>query len=187
MGMMIAGYYLPAAMAGIYVKVDANGVYHFTNVPTTSGYRLFIGDRSSKTSKRALVAYTKDPAQFEHLIKRYAKQFGVDPNLVRAIIQAESGFDPFATSIKGAQGLMQLMPETAKDLSVQDAYDPEENIRAGVRYLKQMLEKFKGNLSLAVAAFNAGPRAVQQYGTIPPYKETKNYVKKVLTYYHLYR
>ena len=175
------------ARAGIYIMVDANGVYHFTNVPNDKGYRPFIKDRSTGSSRAALRSYSKDPTQYEYLIKRYAKKYGVDSALIKAIIHAESDFNPFAVSSKGAQGLMQIMPETARDLSVQDVFDPEDNIRAGVQYLKMLLKKFKGNLPLSLAAYNAGPNLVNQYGKIPPYRETKNYIKKVLTYYRLYR
>ena len=172
------------ALGGIYVMVDADGVYHFTNVPTSNRYRLFIRDRGTRAVMRA---YTKDPTQFEPLINRYAKAYGVDKALVKAVIHAESDFNPYAVSRKGAQGLMQLMPETAHDLAVQDVFDPEENIRAGVQYLKILLKKFNGDLSLSLAAYNAGPHRVDQFGKVPPYRETKAYVKKVLTYYRMYR
>ena len=172
------------AFSGIYVMVDANGVYHFTNVPTSNKYKLFIRDSSTRAVLRS---YTRDPLQYEPLIKRYARKFGVDKALIKAVIHAESDFNPYAVSRKGAQGLMQLMPETAQDLSVQDVFDPEENIRAGVQYLKMLLKKFKGDLSLSLAAYNAGPNRVDHFGKIPPYRETKDYVKKVLTYYRMYR
>ncbi len=174
-------------LPGIYVMVDTNGVYHFTNVPTSHKYRIFIRDKSSRSSKRKLQPFTKNPAQYEFLIHRYARKYGVESALIKAIIHTESHFNPHAVSKKGAQGLMQLMPETARDLSVRDVFDPEENIRAGVQYLKMLLEKFKGNLPLSLAAYNAGPNLVGQYGKVPPYSETKDYIKKVLTYYRLYR
>ncbi len=173
--------------AGIYVMVDANGVYHFTNVPTSNKYKLFIRDRRRSSARTILRAYTKNPAKYEPLISRYAKKYGVSKALIKAVIHAESDFNPYAVSKKGAQGLMQLMPETARDLSVQDVFDPEENIRAGVQYLKMLLQKFNGDLSLSLAAYNAGPNRVDQYGKVPPYRETKNYIKKVLTYYRMYR
>jgi len=170
--------------SGIYVMVDANGVYHFTNVPTSNRYKLFIRDKSTRAVLRS---YTRDPLQYEPLIKRYARKYGVDKALIKAVIHAESDFNPYAVSSKGAQGLMQLMPETAQDLSVQDVFNPEENIRAGVQYLKMLLKKFKGDLSLSLAAYNAGPHRVDQFGKIPPYRETRAYIKKVLTYYRMYR
>ncbi len=181
--------FLPAkpVLAGIYVMVDANGVYHFTNVPTSRKYHIFIGSGTSRPSRESLKASSTSPSRYESLIHRYARKYGVDTALVKAIIRAESHFNPYAVSKRGARGLMQLMPETARDLAVQDVFNPEENIRAGVQYLKMLLERFKGNLPLSLAAYNAGPNLVDQYGKIPPYGETRKYVKKVLTYYRLYR
>jgi soluble lytic murein transglycosylase-like protein len=118
-------------------------------------------------------------SQYEGLIAEHASANDVNPALVKAVIQAESAFNPRARSHKGAMGLMQLMPSTAAELGVRDPYDPVENIRAGVVYLKQMLAKYAGNVALALAAYNAGPAAVARYGTVPPYRETRNYVEKV--------
>ena len=117
--------------------------------------------------------------QYDGLIEEHANANAVNPALVKAVIQAESAFNPRARSHKGAMGLMQLMPSTAAELGVQDPYDPVENIRAGVIYLKQLLVKYADNVSLALAAYNAGPTAVARYGTVPPYRETRNYVAKV--------
>ena len=118
-------------------------------------------------------------AQYDGLIEEHATANAVNPALVKAVIQAESAFNPRARSHKGAMGLMQLMPSTAAELGVRDPYDPVENIRAGVMYLKQLLVKYADNVSLALAAYNAGPTAVARYGTVPPYRETRNYVEKV--------
>ena len=117
--------------------------------------------------------------QFDSIIERNATEHGLSPHLVRAVIQQESGFNPRAVSHKGAMGLMQLMPTTANELGVLDPFDPSENIRAGVRYLKGLLTKFAENVPLALAAYNAGPTAVERYGAVPPYRETRDYVSRI--------
>lgn len=123
---------------------------------------------------------TVSEAQFQALIQQHASQNGLDPALVRQVIQVESGFDPLAVSSKGALGLMQLMPETARDLGVTDPFDPAQNISGGTKYLAQLLQSHKGDLTKALASYNAGPGVVRQYGGVPPYPETKNFVKRVL-------
>ena len=120
---------------------------------------------------------------WEEWIRTHASTQGLDPRLVQALMQAESAYNPRAVSRKGAIGLMQLMPATARDLAVPDPYDPEQNIRGGVTYLRQMLDLFDGRVELALAAYNAGPGAVQRHHGIPPYAETQQYVQRVLTLY----
>lgn len=127
------------------------------------------------------------PAQIDRLVGANAGAWGVDPALVKAIIANESGFDPSATSKTGAQGLMQLEPGTAAGLGVSNAYDPAQNIWGGTRYIRGLLDRFHGDLRLAVAAYNAGPGAVEKYGGVPPYAETQAYVENVLDSYQKYK
>ena len=123
------------------------------------------------------------PDGVARLAERYAGQHGVEPRLVMAIIKVESGFDAKAVSSAGASGLMQLMPGTQRHLGVRDAFNPDENVEGGVRYFRSMLDRYGGNVSLALAAYNAGPANVDKYGGIPPFEETRNYVRKVLALY----
>jgi soluble lytic murein transglycosylase-like protein len=127
------------------------------------------------------------PEQIDQLVQQNASTWQVDPSLVKAVIANESGFNANATSKVGAQGLMQLMPATAQSLGVQNPYDPSQNVAGGTRYLKGLLDRFNGDTRLAVAAYNAGPGAVEKYGDVPPYAETKNYVQNVLGSYEKYR
>ena len=126
------------------------------------------------------------PAQIDQLVSANSATFGVDPNLVKAIIANESGFNANATSKVGAQGLMQLMPGTAAGLGVSNAYDPSQNVWGGTKYIKGLLDRFGGDMRKAVAAYNAGPGAVEKYGGVPPYAETQNYVQNVLASYAKY-
>jgi soluble lytic murein transglycosylase-like protein len=127
------------------------------------------------------------PADIDALVQQNAASSGVDPALIKSVIANESAYDAGATSNVGAQGLMQLMPETAAELGVADAYDPAQNVAGGTRYLRQLLDRFDGNTRLAVAAYNAGPAAVEKYGDVPPYAETQSYVHNVLASYDRYR
>ena len=127
------------------------------------------------------VKYTKD--EILSLIDRTAQKYGIDEKLVRALVKQESGFNPNAKSHAGALGLMQLMPSTAAGLGVKNPLDPVQNVEGGVKYLKSMLDRFNGNTILALAAYNAGPNAVKKYGGVPPYKETQNYVRSILSQY----
>lgn len=125
-------------------------------------------------------ANTHYDSKFSDLVKAMSDKYGVDEDLINGVIKAESGFNPRATSKVGAKGLMQLMPATAKHLGVADVFDPAQNIEGGTKYLKKMLDKYGGKKELALAAYNAGPGAVDRYGGVPPYRETQQYVKRIL-------
>jgi soluble lytic murein transglycosylase-like protein len=153
-------------------------------VVRSDGTKYMYNSGRARPSRKEAARVTEIPQQrLETLIDRYSRHSELDPKLVRAVIQVESAFNPDALSQKGAMGLMQLMPGTASDLAVQDPYDPEQNLRAGTDYLRQMLDVFDERLELALAAYNAGPEAVERYGGIPPYPETRGYVEKVMRLY----
>lgn len=146
-----------------------------------------VGSKSAKAGGTDLVWLAKQrnrPSVYDRLIDEYADRYEVDPMLVRAVIQVESGYDPMTISHKGARGLMQLMPGTADRFAVQQIHDPEENIRGGVEYLSELLRLFSYDLRRALAAYNAGENAVIRHGGIPPYPETQHYVQKALTVYY---
>ena len=126
-----------------------------------------------------LFGSTRGQAKYDSLVRALSEKHGVSSQLVHSIIKAESNYDPFAVSSKGAKGLMQLMPGTAKDYGVSNIYDPEENIEAGIKHIKFLLTKYSRNLNMALAAYNAGPEAVEKYKGIPPYPETQQYIKKI--------
>jgi soluble lytic murein transglycosylase-like protein len=144
-----------------------------------------VGGRSGRGSDLNWLARRHDRrSKYDPIIERYAAQYGVDATLVRAVIQVESDFDPACVSHKGARGLMQLMPATAKRFGVTKVHDPDQNIQGGVRYLALLLRLFDGDLHRALAAYNAGENAVIRYGGIPPYAETTEYVRRALTVYY---
>jgi soluble lytic murein transglycosylase-like protein len=175
--------YRSAADADIYKWIDRNGVTHFTNVPNHTGYRLIIRSRTELIRRLG-----GDEKRYEALIASLCKKYKVDAALVKAVIKAESDFDPNAVSKKGAQGLMQLMPGTARDLQVADAFDPQDNLEGGISYLRRLLDMFQGDLKLAVAAYNAGENAVIGNNfRVPPYPETQDYVTKVFNYLQQYQ
>lgn len=168
--------------ADIYVYRDNRGIVHFTNVPTKPAYRPFLVLRRYMGQLRG-----RESVKFDRLIAAVCQRYGVEFALVKAVIKAESAFDPSALSPAGARGLMQLMPTTAAQHGVGDAHDPQSNIEGGVRHLRLLLNRFRGNLSLTLAAYNAGPETVDRYNGIPPYAETRTYIQRVLQYRESYR
>ncbi|MBI2219799.1 MAG: lytic transglycosylase domain-containing protein [Acidobacteria bacterium] len=177
----LAACFPAAASAQIYSWRDENGRLVLSDRPLGAVARTY-GVRESamiRSTRRVSIVRVGQIAQYDPLIREHAAREGVRADLVRAVIQTESGFNPFARSSKGALGLMQLMPRTASELGVVDPFDPEQNIRGGVTYLRQLIDRYRNNEELALAAYNAGPTAVDRYGSVPPYRETRNYVARV--------
>ncbi len=188
--------------AEIYKYVDPAGVVHFTNAPTSGSSSVVSLPPLTQSNLKKYFP----PGQYQYRgamslaslpginqrvydshIRLACQIYGMDCNLVKAVIRAESGFNAQAISPKGAMGLMQLMPGTSRDMGVLNPFDPWQNIDGGTKYLRMMLDRFSNNLNMALAAYNAGPEAVQKYGGIPPFDETQTYVKRVMDFYTLYR
>lgn len=167
--------------AAVYGFVDESGTYHFTNmIPVGKKFRIIISDRI-----KSIVTKNSNNTDYDGMITTHATNHGVDPLLVKAVMKAESNFNPRALSHKGAQGLMQLMPDTARLMKVEDPFDPDENIKGGTRYLKYLGDIFGGNLELILAGYNAGPgRVMENKMNVPPYEETKSYIQRVKSYYN---
>jgi soluble lytic murein transglycosylase len=181
-GLLVLGSAQPVRAGGrIYTFVDARGVTHYSNIPNDPRYKPVVREQPQK--KRS----TRVPQEegYDGLIRLTAMEHDVSPALVKAVIAAESRFNSGAVSHKGAQGLMQLMPATAAQLGVDDPFAAADNVRGGVRYLREMLDRY-GDMGRALAAYNAGPTAVDHYRGIPPYPETRAYVQRVMTYYRHY-
>jgi soluble lytic murein transglycosylase-like protein len=185
LGLALLVTFPAVAAAQIYYWKDASGTIVLSDRPKDPSARTFSVGKTVATSdttqsyKTTRSAESGRASRFDAIINENATAHGVSPHLVRAVIQQESGFNPRAVSHKGAMGLMQLMPATAAELGVTDPFDPIENIRGGVTYLKGLLKKFEHNVELALAAYNAGPNAVERYGAIPPYRETRDYVSRI--------
>jgi len=182
--------FAPPALADIYVYTDESGTAHYSNVPDDSRYAVLLKapvDPSAATAKATThlgSQWRTRAAGFAPLIDRAAARTALQPALLRAVIAVESAFDPKAVSRAGAQGLMQLQPATARRYGVGNAFDPEQNVFAGARYLRDLLRRYDDNLELALAAYNAGEEAVERYGLqIPPYRETREYVPAVMRLY----
>jgi soluble lytic murein transglycosylase-like protein len=196
LGVLGAGFLLlgspSPSFADIYSYVDRDGTVHFTNIPGGDArYRLYMKSHEGRRRGGMAVAPSDTSperySRYSQAIREAATLYQIPEELVRAVIKVESDYDPRAVSRVGAQGLMQLMPETAQRMQVRDSMDPRENIMGGVRYLRVLANMFNGNLQLTLAGYNAGENAVVKHGGIPPFDETEDYVVKVLAYYRRYR
>jgi soluble lytic murein transglycosylase-like protein len=184
------------SQADIYYFTDAKGVVHYTNVRTDPRYKRMPGIVSfsrpqprtiQRLQPQTIRSFALSDRSFDTHIQDAAQRYGIDPLLIKAVIKQESNFNPYATSGKGALGLMQLMPGTAHDMDVSNALDPRENIFGGARYLKRLYSQFNGDLALTLASYNAGPERVCSTNTIPNIPETQNYVRTVLSLYDTYK
>jgi soluble lytic murein transglycosylase-like protein len=171
-------------LADIFVRINKKGLQEFSNAPVGPGWTLYAVEAKQKNELK-FVCRPKEKS-LDEIIQEAALIYGVDADLIRAIVRVESNSDPYAVSRRGAQGLMQLMPATAKSMCVHAPFDPRSNVGGGARYIKDLLTAY-GDLKLALAAYNAGPAAVKKYAGIPPYRETKQYIKKVLKHYNRLR
>lgn len=181
---ILAGLFvLGTAEAGTFRFADESGTLHYTNVPSDPRYQFYRADPEAPGSPTALSSPARGLAAFAEAIRAAADRYRVDRRLVEAVIQVESGGNPSAISPKGAQGLMQLMPQRAAELGVQNPFNPLQNLDGGVRHLRNLLQSFAGNLTLALAAYNAGEAAVRAHQGVPPFPETRDYVRRVRALY----
>ncbi len=180
LGLVSCALVFSEAWGGAFRLVDDEGVTHITDTPNDPRYRQIAGFSGTAAGWLKVPAAARGGLAFAKEIRETAEKYGVSSALVEAVIRVESAFNPWAVSRKGAQGLMQLMPQTASALGVRDSFNPRQNIDGGVRHLRYLLDRYPGNVRLALAAYNAGEGAVDYYGGIPPYAETQQYVQKVL-------
>ncbi len=181
LGMALAGIGVKPASADIFTRRNDRGVLEATDRPAAGdGFKLAYKSKGVVLHSAAFRPSSANEARFESLVQEAAAREGVSPDLVRAVIRTESAFDHLAVSSAGARGLMQLMPDAARRFGVLNAFDPRENIGGGVRYLRVLLNLFRGDVALTVAGYNAGEGAVTRHGGIPPYRETRDYVRKIL-------
>ena len=167
--------------ADIYMFIDSEGILHFTNMPSSPKYKIFVKEYPAKPKK----IFTTN--KYDDLIKKASKKHGLSFSLIKAIIKAESDFDPNAVSKAGAMGLMQIMPKNITAFNINNPFNPSENIMGGAGYFKKMLKCFDGDIHLALAAYNAGPSTVIRYRNIPPFEETENFIDRVMKYYYIFK
>ena len=174
-------FVIPALSADIYVYRDSQGILHFTNAPTSLKFKSYMRESGPNT-----VTILPD-VSFDDVIAEAAVKNDLSFYLIKALIHVESYFNPYAVSKKGALGLMQIMPENLETLNIDHPFDPRENVMGGASYLKNMLKRFDGKLELALAAYNAGPTVVEKYSAVPPFRETQEYVQRVLKQFKQYK
>ena len=186
MGFLFVLFIALPAYADIYKYVDANGIVCYTDAPLGKKADKILKEKNPIAPEQNQIPRrsSKDSGDYHTIVHEKASNYNIDPSLIKAVIKTESNWNCRAVSRKGAIGLMQLMPSTATDMNVRNPFDPEENIEGGTKYLKYLLERFNGDLTLALAAYNAGPNKVEKYGYVPPIPETKQYVKKVISLYN---
>jgi soluble lytic murein transglycosylase len=174
------------AEAELYMYRDSRGALHFSNAPSNPGYQPYRPPALAGSGRIRLRPDPKRRKAYDPIIRDAARRYRVDHALVKAVIRAESDFVPYAKSPKGALGLMQLMPATARQYKVWRALEPRENIEGGTKHLRDLLDLYKGNVRLALAAYNAGSNAVSRYRGVPPYRETVEYLDRVLRFHAQY-
>lgn len=173
--------------ADIYKYIDENGITCYTDAPVNNKADIVMKEKTgieNQSKTKSIRKASHENTNYHTLVHEKATKYNIDPLLVKAVIKAESNWNEWAVSRKGAIGLMQLMPATARELDIINPFNPEENIEGGVKYLSYLLERFNGDLTLALAAYNAGPSWVEKFGVIPPISETREYVRKVLSLYN---